>query len=146
MTTANPTAAFSHDAAAHRPGKIRNRVLWTLQIVLGLFFVIASGGPKLVIPHTLIENAPENLTIPFGLLLFIGVVEVAGGIGLMVPKLSALAAAGLSVLTVLAAATQAFLAGEPAMAIFPLVLAAIFAWIAYERRAGIADLRAALAR
>src|SRR5690606_21322451 len=41
----------------------------------------------------------------------------------------------LSVLTVLAAATQVFIADQPSMAIFPLVLAAIFAWIAYQRRA-----------
>ena len=145
MTTANPSAGFDTDLA-YRPGKIRNRVLWTLQILLGLFFIIASGGPKLVIPNTLMDNAPENLTIPFGLLIFIGVVEVAGGIALMVPSLSALAAAGLCVLTVLAAGTQAFIADKPAMAIFPLVLAAIFAWIAYERRATIADLRNSLTR
>ncbi|MBF6353056.1 DoxX family protein [Nocardia higoensis] len=139
------TAAFS-TAATHRPGAIRNRVLWTLQILLGLFFIIASGGPKLLMPNALAENAPENLTIPLGLLIFIGVAEVAGGIGLMVPRLSALAAAGLSVLTVLAAATQAFIVGKPAMAIFPLVLAAIFAWIAYERRATLADLRNSFSR
>ncbi|MFE9580993.1 DoxX family protein [Nocardia sp. NPDC006044] len=145
MTTANPAAAFTADTT-YRPGKVRNRVLWTLQIVLGLFFIIASGGPKLVIPNTLMENAPANLTIPFGLLIFIGVAEVAGGIGLLVPRLSALAAAGLSIVTVLAAATQAFLAGQPAMALFPLALAAIFAWIAYERRATVADLRDSLSR
>ncbi|MFJ1455312.1 DoxX family protein [Nocardia sp. N2S4-5] len=140
MTTATVSPATV------RPGKIGNRVLWTLQIVLGLFFVIASGGPKLVMPTALADNAPENLTIPLGLLIFIGVVEVAGGIGLMVPRLSALAAAGLSVLTVLAAATQAFIADEPAMGIFPLALAALFAWIAYQRRATLTDLRATLSR
>ncbi|WP_280398495.1 DoxX family protein [Nocardia carnea] len=145
MTIADATANYSADVT-YRPGKIRNRVLWALQIFLGLFFIIASGGPKLVMPNALMESEPANLTIPFALLIFIGVVEVAGGIGLMVPRLTALAAAGLSVLTVLAAGTQAFLAGEPQMAIFPLVLAAIFAWIAYERRAGVTDLRAALAR
>lgn len=145
MTSANPTANFTADVT-DRPGKVRNRVLWTMQILLGLFFIIASGGPKLVIPNTLTDNAPENLTIPLGLLIFIGVVEVAGGIGLMVPRLSALAAAGLSVLTVLAAGTQAFIADKPAMAIFPLVLAAIFAWIAYERRATVTDLRNSLSR
>lgn len=121
-------------AATYQPSTIRNRVLWTLQVVLGLFFIIASGGPKLVIPNTLMENPPENLTIPLGLLIFIGVAEVAGGIGLLIPRVSALAAAGLCVLTILAAGTQAFIADKPAMAIFPLVLAAIFAWIAYERR------------
>ncbi|MET8797585.1 DoxX family protein [Nocardia sp. NPDC004568] len=143
MTTT--TADFSA-AAPHRPGKIRHRVLWTLQILLGLFFVIASGGPKLVIPGALTDNAPENLTIPFALLIFIGVAEVAGGIGLMVPRLTALAAAGLTVLTVLAAGTQAFIADKPAMAIFPLALAAIFTWIAYERRATLTELRDTLTR
>ncbi|NEW52270.1 DoxX family protein [Nocardia cyriacigeorgica] len=142
MTVNTATAT----TVAYRPGSIRNRVLWTLQIVLGLFFIIASGGPKLVMPQALMDNAPENLTIPIGLLIFIGLVEVAGGVGLMVPKVSALAAAGLTVLTVLAAATQAFIANAPEMAIFPLVLAAIFAWIAYERRSTIADLRSALSR
>ncbi|MFC4123487.1 DoxX family protein [Nocardia rhizosphaerae] len=139
MTTTTATSA-PFASVAHRPGKIRNRVLWTLQIVLGLFFIIASGGPKLVIPHILMQNPPENLTIPIGLLIFIGVAEVAGGVGLMVPKLAALAAIGLSVLTVLAAATQAFIADLPGMAIFPLALAAIFAWIAYERRDSITAL------
>ncbi|WP_280347953.1 DoxX family protein [Nocardia neocaledoniensis] len=139
MTTT--TADFATTtAAARRPGKIRNRVLWTLQIVLGLFFIIASGGPKIVIPHILMENPPQNMTIPMGLLIFIGVAEVAGGIGLMVPKLTALAAASLSLLTVLAAATQALIADMPGMAIFPLALAAIFAWIAYERRDSITAL------
>ncbi|MFE3446947.1 DoxX family protein [Nocardia sp. NPDC059180] len=141
--TANTATATT---VAYRPGSIRNRVLWTVQIVLGLFFIIASGGPKLVIPQSLMDNAPENLTIPIGLLIFIGLVEVAGGVGLMVSKVSALAAAGLAVLTVLAAATQAFIADAPKMAIFPLVLAAIFVWIAYERRSTIADLRNALSR
>ncbi|MGV9753925.1 DoxX family protein [Nocardia farcinica] len=144
MTTTTATS-FATDAA-RRPGTIRNRVLWTLQIVLGLFFIIASGGPKLVMPNALVENAPENLALPFGLLIFIGLAEVAGGIGLMVPRLTALAAVGLSVLTVLAAGTQAFIADKPAMAIFPLVLAAIFAWIAYERRAGLTALRTAFSR
>lgn len=138
--TATATASATFSSTAYRPGKIRNRVLWTLQVVLGLFFIIASGGPKLVIPHLLMDNAPANLTIPMGLLIFIGVAEVAGGIGLMVPRLATLAAAGLSVLTVLAAATQAFIADAPSMAIFPLALAAIFAWIAYERRGSLTSL------
>lgn len=140
------TTAAAPAVTTTRPGTVRNRVLWTLQILLGLFFVIASGAPKLIMPGTLSENASANLSIPFALLIFIGVAEVAGGIGLMVRKLSALAAAGLSVLTVLAAGTQAFIADMPGMAIFPLVLAAIFAWIAYERRGTVAELRNSLSR
>ncbi|WP_194820410.1 DoxX family protein [Nocardia sp. XZ_19_385] len=144
MTTANASASFAA-AATYRPGKVRNRVLWTLQILLGLFFIIASGGPKLVIPNTLMESNPD-IGLPFGLLIFIGVAEVAGGIGLMVPRLAALAAAGLSVLTFLAAGFQAFVVDKPELAPFPLVLTVIFAWIAYERRASITDLRNTISR
>ncbi|NKY46062.1 DoxX family protein [Nocardia cerradoensis] len=132
--------------AAVRPGKIRNRVLWTLQVVLGLFFIIASGGPKLVMPHTLMENNATAFSIPLALLVFIGLAEVAGGIGLMVPRLTAAAAIGLAIVTFLAAGFNAFLAGAPELAPFPLVLTAIFAWIAYERRASITALGALIKR
>ncbi|MFB8281626.1 hypothetical protein [Nocardia colli] len=57
------------------------------------------------------------------------------------PRLSGLAAAGLSITMVLAAATQAFLLDAPALAPFPLVLAVVFAWIAYERRESIIAVR-----
>ncbi|MET8795897.1 hypothetical protein ABZV91_05465, partial [Nocardia sp. NPDC004568] len=46
----------------------------------------------------------------------------------------------------LAAGTQAFIAGEPAMAILPLALAAIFTWNASERRATLIEPRDSLAR
>ncbi|MQY27319.1 DoxX family protein [Nocardia aurantia] len=129
-----------------RPGKVRNRVLWTLQIVLGLFFVIASGGPKLVIPRTLAHDNASAFSIPLALLVFIGLAEVAGGIGLMVPRLTAAAAIGLAIVTFLAAGFNVFLAGTPELAPFPLVLTAIFAWIAYERRASITAVRALITR
>ncbi|MET7772768.1 DoxX family protein [Nocardia sp. NPDC005366] len=120
-------------ASTTRPGKALNRTLWTLQILLGLFFILASGAPKLVGQA---DAARIFADIGFGtwFMYFTGAVEVAGGIGLMVYRLSGLAALGLSITTVLAAATQAFLLDAPGLAIFPLVLAAIFGWIAYQRR------------
>lgn len=119
---------------ATRSGRARTRVLWTLQIVLGLFFVIASGLPKMVGQADAVRIFHE---IGWGdwFRYFTGLVEISGGIGLMVPRLTRFAAAGLSITTVCAAATQAFVLDSPAGAVFPLVLAAVFAWIAYERRA-----------
>ncbi|RDI65687.1 DoxX-like protein [Nocardia pseudobrasiliensis] len=124
--------AITATGTAINPGKIRNRVLWTLQIVLGLFFIIASGLPKLVGQSDAVRVFHE---IGWGdwFRYFTGLVEVSGGIGLLVPRLSGLAAAGLSITMVCAAATQAFLMGAPSMAIFPLALAALFAWMAHER-------------
>ncbi|MBF6276989.1 MULTISPECIES: DoxX family protein [Nocardia] len=123
----------SAPSVATRPGKIRTRVLWTLQIVLGLFFVIASGLPKVVGQSDAVRIFHD---IGWGdwFRYFTGLVEISGGIGLLVPRLSWLAAAGLSITMVCAAATQAFVMDAPAGAIFPLVLMAVFAWIAYERR------------
>ncbi|MQY31962.1 DoxX family protein [Nocardia aurantia] len=126
MTT---TAATQVSA---QPGKIRNRVLWTLQILLGLFFIVASGLPKLIGQADAVRSFQD---IGWGewYRYFVGVVEVSGGIGLLVPRLSGYAAAGLSIVTVLAAATQAFQLHNPGLSVFPLVLAVVFAWIARER-------------
>ncbi|MFR9773557.1 DoxX family protein [Nocardia sp. SC052] len=131
--------------AVARPGKALNRTLWTLQILLGLFLIIASGLPKLVGQSDAVRIFHE---IGFGdwFRYLTGLVEVAGGAGLLVPRLSGLAASGLSVTMVLAAATQAFLLGAPALAPFPLVLAVVFAWIAYQRRDSIAAVREMLPR
>ncbi|MFE7802340.1 DoxX family protein [Nocardia sp. NPDC057440] len=127
------------------PSRARNITLWTLQIVLGLFFIIASAAPKLVGQHYAVEVYAE---IGWGqwFRYATGVVELAGGLGLLIPRLSGSAAAGLSITMVCAAATQAFLLGAPAMAIFPLVLCAVFVWIAWNRRESIAALRAMLTR
>ncbi|WP_067720033.1 DoxX family protein [Nocardia yamanashiensis] len=137
--TAIAAPAQTAATAPAATGKTRNRVLWTLQIVLALFFIIASGLPKLVGQSDAVHAFD---TIGWGdwFRYFTGVVEISGGIGLLVPRLTAPAAAGLSITTVLAAATQAFLLDAPALAPFPLVLAVVFAWIAYERRADFTSL------
>ncbi|MBF6329830.1 DoxX family protein [Nocardia transvalensis] len=124
--------AATYPARPAVPGKIRNRILWTLQIVLGVFFIVASGLPKLVGQAEAVRVFDE---IGWGdwFRYLTGLVELAGGIGLLVPRLSGLAAAGLSITMVCAAAIQAFLMDAPAMAPFPLVLAVVFAWIARER-------------
>lgn len=129
MTTITAPAV----AAADTTGRTKNRVLWTLQILLGLFFVIASGAPKLVGEHTAVHVFAQ---IGWGdwFRYFTGVVEVSGGIGLVIPRLTAAAAAGLTITMVCAAATQVFLLHAPAMGIFPLALAGLFAWMAYARR------------
>ncbi|MBU3066985.1 DoxX family protein [Nocardia sp. NEAU-G5] len=116
------------------PGKVRNRILWTVQILLGVFFIVASGLPKLVGEATAV-HVFQQIGLGQWLRYLAGLAEVSGGIGLLIPRLTAAAATGLAVTTVLAACTQAFLLHAPAMAIFPLVLAAIFATIAWQRRA-----------
>jgi putative oxidoreductase len=67
-------------------------------------------------------------------------VELAGGIGLLVPRLAGLAAVGLALLMVGAAVTQAFILHGGALVITPVVLFVLFVVIAWDRRASIGQL------
>lgn len=120
-----------------RPGRARTITLWTLQILLGVFFIVASAAPKLVGQRYAVEIFDE---IGWGqwYRYLVGVVELAGGIGLLIPRLAGRAAAGLAVLCVLAAATQLFQLDGASGTPFPLALAVVFAGIAWARRDEIA--------
>lgn len=110
--------------------------LWVLQVLLGLFMAVASGLPKLIIP---VEMLPMPIPIPGPLLVFIGVAEIAGGLGLILPGLvkvrpglTPLAAAGLGLVAIGGMAYQ-LAAGEPGNAIFALVIAVLCAVVGYGR-------------
>ncbi|MFX0574766.1 DoxX family protein [Nocardia nepalensis] len=143
--TAIASAAPITATVAHRPGKKMNIALWTVQILLALFLVAASAAPKLFGAHAAVEAFD---TIGWGqwFRYFTGVVELSGGIGLLVPRLTGPAAVGLTITMVCAALTQVFLLGAPALAPFPLVLAVAFVWIAWQRRDSIIAVRDLLAR
>jgi uncharacterized membrane protein YphA (DoxX/SURF4 family) len=111
--------------------------LWIVQVLLALLFIFA-GGMKLAMP---IEEltAQMPLPIPGWFLQFIGVAEVLGGLGLILPGLlrirpglTPLAAAGLVIImiggTVLTLAT-----GEVVLALIPLVVGLFAAFVAYGR-------------
>ena len=69
--------------------------LWVVSILLTALFLFA-GLPKLLMPAKILSQwvyAPWFLT-------FIGVCETLGAIGLLIPRLAALAAAGLSVIMI----------------------------------------------
>jgi len=136
----NAIAHPAPNASAAAPGKVRNRILWTLQILLGVFFIVASGLPKLMGEATAV-HAFQQIGAGQWFRYLTGLVEVSGGIGLLVPRLSAAAAAGLSITMVCAAGTQAFVLHGPAQAVFPLVLVPVFATIAWQRRGNLLSHR-----
>ena len=114
----------------------RNRLLWTTQVLLALFFAGASGAPKLLLPA---DQLPMPLPLSQGFLWFIGTCEVLGALGLILPgltrvqpRLTILAAACLTVLTICAAVYQV-MGGQPANALFALVIGALAATVAYGR-------------
>ncbi|WP_433714952.1 DoxX family protein [Nocardia sp. CA-084685] len=146
MTAIAPAAPIAPaTAVAHRSGKKMNIALWTVQVLLALFFIIASAAPKLLGAQAAVESFD---TIGWGqwFRYFTGLVELAGGIGLLVPRLSGPAAVGLTITMICAALTQVFLLGAAALAPFPLVLGVVFVWIAWQRRDSIIAVRELLAR
>lgn len=60
-----------------------NVTLWTLQAILALLFLFA-GGSKLVLPLAALQGP---IALPGVFLRFIGVCEVAGALGLILPGL-----------------------------------------------------------
>ena len=116
-----------------RTGRALNVVLWVLQVILGLFIVVASSAPKLFGQSDAVEGF-ELIGGGDWFRIFVGVVELAGGIGLLIPRLAGLAAIGLSLLMIGAAYTNAFIVDGHWPVATPLSLLAFFAFIAWGRR------------
>lgn len=116
--------------------KIRNRVLWTAQILVALLFVFA-GVSKFLMPVEKLQEGP--IVFPVAFMYFIGVCETLGGLGLVLPGLTRiatyltpLAAAGLTIIMI--GATSVCVVGfGVAGGIFPAVVGVITTWIAYSR-------------
>jgi hypothetical protein len=109
--------------------------LWVVQGLLAALFLFA-GGFKLVASAEQMQGPPD---LPLWFLRFIGVCEVTGALGLLLPGifrirtgLTPLAAAGLVIImigaTVLTAASM-----SAALAITPLIVGLLAAWVAYAR-------------
>ena len=114
-------------------------VLWVLQVLLAALFIFA-GGMKLVTPYEemvkQMANGPVVFSKPF--LLFIGVAELLGGLGLILPSalrikpgLTPLAAAGLVIIMIGAVATT--LPAGFAMALPALIAGLLLAFVASGR-------------
>jgi uncharacterized membrane protein len=113
-----------------------NRALWIAQGLLAAVFAFA-GISKLITPPELLAMMSP---FPVSFVLFIGVCEVLGAVGLILPlafkirpELTTLAALGLSVIMV--GATLSTLAmGAGVLALIPGVLGVLTAAVAYGRR------------
>ena len=132
--------ATSFSSDSHQQRRTRTITLWSIQIVLALVFLFA-GSMKLVLP---IEVMTAQIPLPGLLLRFIGVCEVAGALGLILPGLTRiqkgltpLAACGLVI--IMLGAVVLTVASEGAVAaLIPLVVGSLAVCIAYGRRSWIA--------
>ena len=110
-------------------------VLWIVQTLLALVFLFA-GGTKLVLP---LEKLAGPVPLPGPFVRFIGVAEMLGAIGLILPGLlricpglTPLAAIGL--VTIMIGATAVTLAGgDVAAALISIVVGLLAAFVAYGR-------------
>ncbi|GAB2955984.1 DoxX family protein [Streptomyces heilongjiangensis] len=142
---ATATGTASGTATKGRARSRRARVsLGALQIVLALFFGVASALPKLI-AHPSAAESFETLGWGSAGMYTIGALELAGAIGLVIPPLASVAGVSLSALMTGAFITQvAVFDGEYAAT--PLILMVPLLVIAWARREDVAGLKRLLRR
>ncbi|AKJ13824.1 membrane protein [Streptomyces incarnatus] len=134
-TTAAPTA---RTASASSAGSLSGRrraarvALRTVQVLLALFYGVASALPKLIAHPSAVE-AFDRIGWGSGAMYTIGALELAGAVALLVPVLQSLAAIALSALMVGAFIVQ-LTAFDGQNAATPLILIVPLALIAWVRR------------
>ena len=117
-----------------------NIALWIVQILLALMFLFA-GGTKLVLSSEVLQSmgSPNQIILPGLLIKFIGLCEVLGGLGLILPgllrkkpSLTPLAAAGLAIIMI--GAVVITIAGDGVAAgLVPLIFLILCIFVAYGR-------------
>ncbi len=117
-----------------------NILLWIIQILLARLFLFA-GVTKLIWSMEEMQSmgSPNQVQLPELFIRFLGVVEVLGALGLVLPGifrirkgLTALAATGLTI--VMIGAVIITIAGDGiALAITPLIVGLLCAFVAYGR-------------
>jgi uncharacterized membrane protein YphA (DoxX/SURF4 family) len=116
-------------------GAFMTYALWIVQALLALVFLFA-GGMKLVLP---LEKMAGPIELPGWLLRFIGVCEVLGALGLILPSvlrirpgLTPLAALGL-VIIMIGATALTLSAGVVGAAVISLIVGVLAVFVAYGR-------------
>jgi hypothetical protein len=112
-----------------------DKMLWIFQLLLAALFLFA-GGMKLVMPAADLARQ-SSLPVPF--IHFIGVAEVLGALGLVLPGLvrfwrvlTPIAASGLGIIMIGATVLSAS-GGPAAAALIPFIVGVIAVFIAYGR-------------
>lgn len=137
---ATPPPAKAHEA---QPRRSTNRLLWSAQILLAALFVFAAI-PKLAGAHSAVQMFGQ-IGAGQWLRYLVGTAELAGAIGLLIPRLACLAAAGLAADMAGATIINVAVLHSRAAAI-TVPLCAAFALLARCRWQQATTLRAALQR
>lgn len=133
--TTLPSSANGEVATSGRAAKRINVAIWSVQVLLACLFLFA-GGAKLVMP---IAEMTKQFPLPGAFLRFLGVAEIAGALGLILPSLlrirpylTPIAAGGLVI--IMSGATALTMAGGTiAPALMPFVVGLLAGLISYTR-------------
>lgn len=114
-----------------------NIVLWIIQILLALLFLFA--GVTKLFPLMEMTPPPNSIIFPMWFLKFIGVCEVLGALGLILPglfrrqqHLTVFAAIGLTIIMIGAVIVTVIGPGF-GMALTPLIVGVLCAFVAWGR-------------
>jgi len=131
--------ALSSVANAGRSSRVLSVGLWLAQILLAAAFLLVGYTHALSPVAVAVARAPWAASLPVPLLRFIGVVELAGALGVVLPaatriqpRLTPLAAAGLATIMVLAIPFH-LVRGEMKEIVINLVLGALAAFVVWGR-------------
>ncbi|MEV6543204.1 DoxX family protein [Streptomyces sp. NPDC051665] len=113
-------------------GRRARIALRALQVLLALFYGLASALPKLIANSAAVESF-DKIGWGSGAMYTIGALELAGAVGLLIPVLQSVAATALSALMVGAFVVQ-MTAFHGENAATPLILIIPLALIAWARR------------
>lgn len=124
-----------------RNSKKVNVLLWIAQVLLAVLFLFA-GAMKFILPVSVLQQGPVVLPLPF--IYFIGVAEVLGGLGMILPglfrvqqQLTPLAALGLII--IMAGATVISAIGSVAGAAVPAIVGVVLVLV-FRGRGGFAAI------
>lgn len=144
-----PSQAIQLPSLAGHRSRALDVALWLVQGLLAAAFLLVGWTHAFSPIAVAIARAPWAASLPVALLRFIGVAELAGAVGVLLPSatrvrpnLTPLAASGLATVMLLAIPFH-LLRGESPEIVINLVLGALAAFVAWgrARRAPIAPRR-----
>lgn len=117
-----------HPRRTTTAGRAGTIALWALQIALALVFA-GAGSAKIAGAAQMVDTFTE-IGAGQWLRYFVGALELAGAVGLLIPWLAGLAAVGLAALMIGATVTDLFIIDEsPVAALVLFLVAGFIAWI-----------------
>jgi len=132
-------ASMTLPSAAARPSRALHVSLWVAQLLLAAAFFLVGYTHAIAPIAVAVARAPWVASLPVALVRFIGLAELAGALGLLLPAatrirpaLTPLAATGLATMMVLAIPFH-LVRGESSAIAINLVLGALAAFVAWGR-------------